>query len=111
MANKIIKTGIRPETFLVDKLSRYVDSAVVYYGDNNILTFTTYKREDAPADILNDQFTVITSGTEYRPDKLSNQAYGTPDLWWKIMQANGIFDIWEFKAGLNIRLPANANIF
>jgi len=110
MANKIERTEI-PATDMVDPLSRYVNSEVIYYGKNNLLTFTTYKRQEVAADQSEDKFTVITSGNEYRPDKLSTQAYGAPDLWWKIMEANGIFDIWDFKAGINIRLPSDANIF
>lgn len=110
MANKITKTEILPSE-LVDSLSRYLNSEVIYYGKNNLLTFTTYKRQDAETDQSQDRFTVITPGNEYRPDKLSSQAYGAPDLWWKIMEANGIYDIWDFKAGINIRLPSDANIF
>ena len=111
MANKIKETNINPDEFLVDKMSRYINSSVIYYGVNNLLTFTTYKREEIRTSPLQDRFAVISSGTEYRPDKVSSIAYGVPDLWWKIMEANGIYDIWDFKAGLNIRLPADANIF
>lgn len=105
MANKIQFTNLQPNNF-VHNLSRYNNSEVIYYGDNNLLTFTTYKKKNnTPSG--DDRFTVITAGTEYRPDKVSYAAYGSVDFWWRIMEANNIKDIFEFKAGLNIRLPGN----
>jgi hypothetical protein len=106
MANKITTTGISPVDGLVSKLSRYADSTVVYYGDNNLLTFTTYKKKNNTTS-SDDRYTVVPSGMEYRPDLVSQQAYGLPDFWWRIMEANNISDIFDFKAGTNIRLPAN----
>ena len=46
-------------------------------------------------------------GQEYRPDLVSNRVYGTPDFWWRIMEANNIKDVFEFKAGLNLRIPGS----
>ena len=39
------------------------------------------------------------------PEIVSNKVYGSPDFWWKIMEANNIKDIFDFKTGINIRLP------
>jgi hypothetical protein len=50
---------------------------------------------------------IIPPQFEYRPDRLSYELYGTVDLWWKIMEANDIKDIFDFKAYLNIRIPSN----
>lgn len=105
MANRIEETNLLPEQF-VPQTSRYTDSNVIYYGNRNVLTFTTYVKKDN-SENANDRFTVISPGQEYRPDLLSFEAYGTPDFWWRIMEANGIMDIFDFKAGINIRLPGN----
>ena len=106
MANKVTKTQINPvNSKLVTAVSRYANSRIIYYGDKNLLTFTTYKKQVEISD-TEDQFTVISPGMEFRPDLLSQDAYGMTDFWWKIMEANNIKDIYEFKAGLNIRLPA-----
>ena len=105
MANRIEHTNLLPEQF-VPKTSRYIYSRVIYYGDRNYLTFTTYKKKDN-TESEGDRFTVVSPGYEYRPDLLSFEAYGTPDFWWRIMEANGIMDIYEFEAGINIRLPGN----
>ena len=48
---------------------------------------------------------VISPGYEYRPDLISQMVYGSPDFWWKIMEVNSIKDIFDFKAGVNLRIP------
>ena len=103
MANYTEKTTIDSKRF-VPVTSRYAETDVVYYTENKLLTFIVYKKKPI---VLNrkDKYYVVTSGTEYRPDLVSQTAYGTVDFWWKIMEANGIKDVFEFKAGLNIRIP------
>lgn len=103
MANFIEETTLDPKRF-VPVSSRYAANTVVYYTENKLLTFKTYKKTDMP---LSDRdiYAVITPGTEYRPDLVSQKVYGTVDFWWKIMEANNLKDIFEFKAGLNIRIP------
>ena len=106
MANKITKTEINPvNSKLVVAVSRYAQSKVVYYGDKNLITFKTYKKQVILSD-TEDQFTVVPPGMDFRPDRMSSDAYGLPDFWWKILEANNLKDIYEFRAGLNIRLPA-----
>lgn len=105
MANKIEFTNTRPTEF-VPRLSRYSESRVIYYSDARITTFETYKRKKfSPSS--KDQVTVITPGMEYRPDLMSYDKYGIPDFWWKIMEANKIKDVMDFKAGRTIVLPEN----
>lgn len=105
MANKIEFTNIRTDTF-VTRVSRYADSRVVYYSDQRIVTFETYKRKKFYPS-KGDQVTVITPGMEFRPDLLSADKYGIPDFWWKIMEANNIKDVADFRAGRTIVLPEN----
>lgn len=105
MANKIEFTNTRPTEF-VNRLSRYSESRVIYYSDLKIITFETYKRKSYISS-PKDQVTVITPGMEYRPDLMSSDKYGAPDFWWKIMEANGIKDVADFKAGRTITLPEN----
>lgn len=105
MANKIEYTTISPEIF-VTNFSRYSNSSVIYYSDNKILTFTTYKKKKYTPG-ANDQVAVIPSKMQYRPDLVSKEKYGTVDFWWKIMEVNNIIDIFDFKAGKTIILPDN----
>jgi hypothetical protein len=103
LANIISYPSMKPSRF-VNYLSRYSLSKVLYYGDNKKVTFTTYKRKPIEPSSY-DKFIKLNSSNEYRPDSVSQQAYGFPDYWWKIMQFNGIKDIKDFKAGMTIRIP------
>ena len=105
MAVPIVTTDVPPTDF-VNPTSRYIDSEVILWGENRLLTFNTYKR--TPIDVTEeDQFTVIKPGDEFRPDLTSFRVYGTVDFWWRIMEANGLADIFDYRAGLNIRLPSS----
>jgi len=103
MANYYEETNIQPSKF-VTFTSRYYENKVAYYKDNKYLTFNTYKKREYPTN-SSDKFMVVTKGLEYRPDLVSQRAYGFPDFWWKILEANNIKDIYDFKVGLNIRIP------
>ncbi len=103
MANFIQQTDINPSQF-VTPTSRYNNSPVIYYTDLMRITFTTYKRQPLTTSPL-DKFMIISKGFEFRPDLVSQRAYGFPDYWWKIMETNGLFDVYDFKAGVNIRIP------
>lgn len=105
MANKI-SASPAPASAFVDFTSRYRNSSVIYYGEDNILTFESYKRT-TPSFSKSDRFYLITSSTQYRPDLVSNLAYSNSSYWWKIMEANRMKDISEFKAGVTIRIPAS----
>jgi len=108
MANKIDLVPSRTAEDFTTPTSRYIESTPLYYtiGDVTYLTFSTYRRENIPP-TANDKFAVIPASMEYRPDLMSKESYGTPDFWWKIMQANEIKDIFNFKSGLTIRIPDN----
>ena len=104
MANFITPATDINANNLITVSSRYRNSQAIYYTELNRLTFTTYKRKPF-VPTSKDKFMLITKGLEYRPDKVSFKAYGIPDLWWRIMEANQIYDIFDFKAGTNIRIP------
>lgn len=105
MANKIVFTDLRPEDF-VTRVSRYSSSKILYYSDEKIITFETYKKPQIKGS-PRDQVAVIPPGMQYRPDLVSKERYGIPDFWWKIMEVNKIKDILDFKAGMTITLPEN----
>jgi len=94
---KIAKSRILPP------LSRYAEARVYQYGPLPKTTFETYKRPEKSR--FSDGVVLITAGWEYRPDLVSFDVYGFPDMWWKIMEHNGIFDIFDFKAGKTLQIP------
>lgn len=85
--------------------SRYSRSRVLQYTEAKLLTLETYKRpKKIPASGM---WMEITAKHEYRPDLVSTEVYGTPNFWWRIMEANRMNDIMQFKAGQNIVLPGS----
>lgn len=104
MTVPIQSTNIPPER-VIKGFSRYSDSTVIQWGDQKRIAFTTYFREPYVR-TGTEKVMLITPGIEYRPDLVSYDVYGMPDAWWKIMEANGIYDIMDFKAGLTIFLPS-----
>lgn len=103
MANYIENSKINARKF-VNVSSRYAESPVVYYTEKKLLTYPLYKKTKIQSS-KKDKFTIISKGYEYRPDLMANEFYGAPDFWWKIMEANNLKDIFQFKSGLSIRIP------
>lgn len=104
MANKIEQANLQHSNF-VDPASRYNKSDIIYYGDRRFITFETYKRTTyQPSG--DDRYYQISAGTQYRPDLVSRRVYGTVSYWWRILEANGMKDIYDFKAGVNIIIPS-----
>jgi hypothetical protein len=99
------ETTIPARTY-VGPTSRYANSKVIHYTEDKKITFEIYKK--APRLISGkEEWLEITKPVEYRPDLVAEEIYGTPDLWWSIMEFNGMKDVLEFKAGVNIRLPGS----
>lgn len=103
MANYTEQTQLLASRF-VNTASRYYDSDVLYYTENKLLTFSLYRKAEIPIS-SSDRYLVVSAGQEYRPDLISYLAYGAVDFWWRIMEANGIKDVYDLKVGLNLRIP------
>jgi hypothetical protein len=104
MAQTPIEYSPVPATYIVSSGSRYERSKVIYYGEQRFMTFETYVRRNYDTS-GNESVMVITKGVEYRPDLVSHDYYGYPDHWWRILEANGMKDVFEFKTGTTIVLP------
>ena len=90
----------------VSKTSRYIRSKTINIGEEGYTTFSIYRRKNYSSN-GDDRFVNITPPYEYRPDLVSVDIYGIPDFWWRLMEANNMTDIMQFKAGRNIRVPFN----
>lgn len=99
-----IETAVVQAKDLVAVGSRYRQSDVLHYGEQRFLTFATYKRSTY-TQVGTEKVLLINKGVEFRPDLVSFDIYGFPDAWWKILEANGMKDVFEFKAGRTIILP------
>jgi hypothetical protein len=63
---------------------------------------------------LDDPIYVIESQYTYRPDLLAHDIYGNSKLWWVFAQRNMdviVDPIYDFVAGVSIRLPNKTNLF
>jgi len=105
MANSIEYSTTLLASDYVVTTSRYINSPVVYYGSQKKITFSIYQRKPIPV-TPDDRYVTINAGYEYRPDLVSYKAYGIPDYWYLILQANNINDVYGFKNGLTVRIPS-----
>ena len=98
--------GLQTSNFVANT-SRYIDANLIYWGDKKVLTYEVYKRKPFIKK-SSDKFLVVSVGEEYRPDLIAKRAYGINLIafWWKIMEANNIFDVFDLKAGKTLRIPA-----
>lgn len=87
------------------KTSRYFSSKVIRTNEG-YTAFAIYKRKYYPSS-NEDRFLTITEPYDYRPDLVSVDIFGVPDFWWRLMEANNMTDITQFRAGKNIRVPFN----
>lgn len=105
MTIRIEEANIRTDN-IVGGQSRYLGQKVIYYSDKRFITFETYNRKPyVPTG--KEKVMVITKGVEFRPDLVAYDVYRVQNLWWKIMEANKIYDIYDFVAGKTIILPDN----
>jgi hypothetical protein len=103
MTQLIENAKVEPDK-IMSSGSRYLKQQVIYYGEQRVLTFDTYNRTNyTPTG--QEKVMVISKGLEFRPDLVSFDVYGYVDNWWRILEANKMKDIWEFKAGRTIILP------
>lgn len=99
-----IQSSNIPVTSVISGLSRYRYQNVIYYGEQKFVTFDTYIRQKyIPTG--QEKVVLINKGVEYRPDLVAYDVFGTADAWWKILEVNGMHDIWDFKAGTTIMIP------
>lgn len=103
MSTFLQRTNIDPRTIL-HSTSRYMNQEVIYWGDEKLITFDIYNRQEYTRS-GKEKIMLLTKGVEYRPDLVSYDVYGFVDNWWRILEANGMKDIWDFKAGKTIFLP------
>lgn len=80
-----------------------------YYGTaQTSWAIGRYKHRTIPPQ-SDDVYVTILPRHEHRPDRLSQEYFGTPVYWWVFMVCNThlIRDpIWDLKVGMTIRIPS-----
>ena len=72
-----------------------------------------YENRPVPADD-SDDLIALSPKHEFRPDLLSTELYGTPNLWWifSVRNPNLIVDpIYDLKSGIEIFVPTKNRVF
>ncbi len=103
MTQLITLSDTRSDTIFTS-FSRYLNTDIIIYGEEKFATLPTYIRTPIAEDGA-EKSMLITKGVEYRPDLVSFDIYGIPDVWWTILEFNGMRDVWDFKSGVTIRIP------
>ncbi len=85
--------------------SRYTNGIITTNRTNKpflVLRKSVKLEEDSTDTVI-----LVTQEYEKRPDLLSYNIYGVPELWWVIYEFNNIRDpFFELKSGQILRIPA-----
>ena len=88
-----------------------LSNSKILSGPNGEVILETYEFEEIrehPADDTH----LVSSGEELNLPLISDQHYGTPDLWWVIATANDLYDVLdELQPGTVLRIPAAETVF
>lgn len=93
-------------------MARYNNTSPYFNTPQNEINLGVFVPRPITAE-QDDQEYTIERTYAYRPDLLSYDLYGTPRLWWVFAQRNPdqLEDsIYDFKPGVTIKLPKQANI-
>lgn len=89
--------------------SRYTDTPVFIAGSNLVLN--TFERPRYQEKATDDYYTV-QGDRQGRLDLISQDLYGTTDLWWLIAWANNIIDPFsEVPAGIRLVIPPQSEAY
>ena len=86
------------------KLSRYTNGIITRdrLGKDFLVLRKNLKLEPSDGDV----FVEITADLARRPDLIAYKAYGKPELWWVILEFNGIRDpLFDIRPGQIFRIP------
>jgi hypothetical protein len=88
--------------------SRYTNGVVSTNRDGNQFLILRNILSLAPSE--NDSFVTVTNEMISRPDILSYVAYQRPDLWWAILDVNGIKNVFSLQVNQKLRVPQLSDI-
>ena len=80
-------------------------------NDNNLVIRNMRANDMVPYKTSQDTIHIVTISEQYRPDVIANNAYGDPNLAWVILSANGLSDIFDLVAEMEIRIPSSLSIY
>ncbi len=72
---------------------------------SGISTLGLYREPQIPGPEPNYKIYLVTTGTSFRPDLISYEAYGSTTFWWYILQFNHINGVEEIVPNLTLKIP------
>lgn len=107
--SKDVKRAIVPEqTYL---RARYDRKLRLRFQNDDLAIRQMRVKDLVPESSANDIYYQIQGYEEYRPDVVANNIYGDPKLYWVILSNNGMRDVFDFKAGEYIVIPALESVY
>jgi hypothetical protein len=86
------------------RLTRYTNGTITFTRANT--QFLVLRQSLNLEPDSTDTLVTINQNQAGRPDMISQLAYGSPDLWWVILEFNGIKDpLSELKTNQILRIP------
>lgn len=108
-SNELVKDIITPN---IDTWrSRYDLKEQLLLNDNNLVIRNMRANDMVPYKTSQDTIHIVTISEQYRPDVIANNAYGDSNLAWVILSANGLSDIFDLVAEMEIRIPSSLSIY
>ena len=104
-----VKSVILPDVANIQ--GRYDNKAQMKLLNEDVIIRNLRMKDIYVASAESDSINTIEAGEEYRPDVVAYNVYRNPLLGWVILSANNMKSIFEFKAGLMIRIPSIDNIY
>lgn len=91
--------------------SRYSTKTNLLRKDGNTVIRNLRTRDFYIPESDEDTVHKIKAGEEFRPDVVAFNQYGDASLYWVVLSANRMKDIFEFKADKVIRLPEITRVY
>jgi hypothetical protein len=91
-----------------DRKNIFGSTVVTHRGKTliDIGSSTSYRDFVSRLDETSSKLAEVPNNMEGRPDLLSYAAYGSPNYWWLIVEANEVYDYEvDLKAGTVIKIP------
>lgn len=91
--------------------SRYDKKEQFLLNDYKLVIRNLKASDMIPAVTSDDTLYKVSGAEEHRPDIIANKFYKDPRLAWVILAANGLKDIFDFKADLVITIPSMTSLY
>lgn len=91
--------------------SRYDLKECLLLQDDTLIIRNLRSSDMIPSSSSTDIQYIVDGAEAYRPDTVAEKVYGDPRLAWVILAANGLNDIFDLTANLEIIIPSSSSLY